>query len=104
MNTALSTFALLSVPGLPLLLAFPAFRSRISWACHIGLLPAVILLAFPAVFSIELPWLLFGSGLGIDGASRLLLAMAVVVWATAATLLRASGSRPAGTQFMMGIY
>lgn len=95
MNSTLITFALLSVPGLPLLLAFPALRARLSWPCHIGLLPAVILLAFPAVFSIELPWLLFGSGLGIDGASRLLLAMAVVVWATAATLLRVPGSRPA---------
>jgi len=97
-NTALSTFVLLSVPGLPLLLALPALRARLSWPCHIGLLPAAILLAFPAVFSIEVPWLLFGSGLGIDGASRLLLAMAVVVWATAATLLRTSGSRPAGNR------
>lgn len=95
MNSTLSTFALLSVPGLPLLLAFPALRARLSWPCHFGLLPAATLLAFPAVLSIEAPWLLFGTGLGIDGASRLLLAMAVVVWAAAATLLQAPGSRPA---------
>jgi len=93
-NSTLSAFVLLSVPGLPLLLAIPPLRSRLSWPCHIGLLPAVILLAFPAVFSIELPWLIFGSGLGIDAGSRLILAMAVVVWAAAATLLQVPGGRP----------
>jgi len=94
-NDAINAFMLLSVPGLPLLLAFPALRSRLPWPCHIALLPAVILLAAPAVFSIEMPWLLFATGFGIDGTSRLLLAMAVVLWAAAATLLCVSSSRSA---------
>jgi len=94
-NDVLSAFLLLSVPGLPLLLALPALRSRLSWPCHIALLPAVILLAFPVVSSIELPWLLFGTGLGIDGASRLLVAISVVLWAAAATLLQAPKRQPA---------
>jgi len=98
-NDVMSAFLLLSVPGLPLLLALPALRSRLSWPCHIALLPAVILLAVPAVFSIEMPWLLFGTGFGIDGTSRLLLAMAVVLWAAAATLLSASSSRSADDRF-----
>jgi len=88
-NTTLSVFLLLSIPGLPLLLALPALHSRLAWPCHLALLPAVILLAVPAVFSIEVPWLLLGIGLGIDEASRWLLAMSVVLWAAAATRLHA---------------
>jgi len=99
-NDVLSAFLLLSVPGLPLLLAFPALRSRLPWPCHIALLPGVILLAVPAVFSVEMPWLLFGTGFGIDGGSRLLLAMAVVLWAAAATLLSVSSSRSADDRLM----
>ena len=89
MNSTLSGFLLLSVPGLPLLLVLPALRSRLSWPCHLALLPAVILVAVPLTFSVEVPWLLFGTGLGIGGGSRLLLAMSVVLWAAAATLLPA---------------
>ena len=88
MNTTLSVFLLLSAPGLPLLLAFPALRSRLPWPCHLALLPAVGLLAVPAVVSVDLPWLLFGTGLGIDEVSRWLLGMSVVLWAVATTLLR----------------
>jgi len=94
-NTTLSVFLLLSIPGLPLLLALPALRSRLSRPCHLALLPAVILLAVPAVFSIEVPWLLLGIGLGIDEVSRWLLAMSVVLWAVAAALLPTPTSQPA---------
>jgi formate hydrogenlyase subunit 3/multisubunit Na+/H+ antiporter MnhD subunit len=98
-NELLSSFLLLSVPGLPLLLAFPALHSHLSWLCHIALLPAVILLAVPAVVSIEVPWLLLGTGLGISGASQLLLAMSVVLWAAATTLLHAPTNQPADKRF-----
>jgi len=94
-NDVLSVFLLLSVPGLPLLLAFPTLRSRLPRPCHSALLPAVVLLAVPEVVSIEVPWLLLGTGLGIDGASRWLLAMSVVLWTAAATLLRAPTGQPA---------
>jgi formate hydrogenlyase subunit 3/multisubunit Na+/H+ antiporter MnhD subunit len=94
-NTTLSAFLLLSVPGLPLLLAIPVLRSRLPWPRHLALLPAVILLALPAVVSIDLPWLLFGTGLALDGASRLLSGTSVVLWAAAATLLQAPTSRSA---------
>ncbi|MEA2078397.1 MAG: proton-conducting transporter membrane subunit [Pseudomonadota bacterium] len=95
MNNTLSVFLLLSVPGLPLLLVLLALRSRLSWPCHLALLPAVILVAVPTAFSVEVPWLLFGTGLGIGGGSRLLLAMSVVLWAAAATLLPAPAGQPA---------
>jgi len=90
-NTTLGILLLLSVPGLPLLLLLPTLRARLSRPCHLALLPAVILLTLPLDYSIELPWLLFGTGLGIDGESRLLIAMSVVLW-IAATFLQA----PAG--------
>jgi multicomponent K+:H+ antiporter subunit D len=84
---------LLSVPGLPLLLAFPALRSRLPWPCHIALLPAFILLLVPVVVVTALPWLLFGTSFAIDGTSRWLLAMSVILWAVAATLLRGNTSQ-----------
>ena len=87
MNTTLANLLLLSVPGLPLLLLLPALRSRLCRPCHLALLPAVMLLALPEDLSIEVSWLLFGTGLGVDGTSRLLLAMSVVLW-IAATFLQ----------------
>ena len=95
MNDLPGAFLLLSAPLLPIVLAFPPLRSRISHPCHIALLPAIILLAVPSAGSIELPWLLFGSGFGIDGASRWLLAMSVVIWAAVATLLQSPASQAA---------
>jgi len=90
MNT-IPGMLLLLVPGLPLLLLLPALRSRLSRPCHLALLPAVMLLVIPEDFSIEIPWLLFGTGLGIDGPSRLLLAMSVVLWIAATFLQAPSG-------------
>lgn len=95
-NATLSTFLLLSVPGLPLLLAFPALRSRLYWPCYIALLPVLILLTVPMGVSIDLPWLLLGSGLAIhDGADRLLLAVTALLWTAAATLLHTTTNKPA---------
>lgn len=98
MSDVLSAFLLLSVPGAPLLLAFPALHSRLSWSCHLALLPAVVLLTVPGSVSAELPWLLFGTGLGIDGVSRWLLVMSVMLWAAAAVLLHAPTGQAAGSR------
>ena len=87
MNTTTGMLLLLSVPGLPLLLLLPALRSRLYRPCHLALLPAIMLLAVPEDLSIEVPWLLFGTGLGVDGTARLLLAMSMVLW-IAATFLQ----------------
>jgi len=87
-NDVLSAFLLLSTPGVPLLLVFPALRLRLFWPCHFALLPAVILLAVPTVVSIDLPWLLLGTKLGLDGASRWLLGMTVLIWVAASSLLQ----------------
>lgn len=96
MNDFLSFFLLLSVPGMPLLLAIPALRSRLSWSCYAALLPSIILLTVPVDFSIEIPWMLFGTGLGIDGISRLFLAMSVILWVAASIFLHLRSEQPAG--------
>jgi len=87
-NDFLSVFLLLSVPGLPLLLAFPALHSRLPRSCYFALLPAVILLILPTTVSVDLPWLLFGTKLGFDGTFRWLLGMSVLLWIFAANLLQ----------------
>jgi len=87
-NDFLSVLLLLSVPGLPLLLAFPALHSRMSWSCYFALLPAVILLVLPTTVSVDLPWLLFGTKLGFDGTFRWLLGTSVLLWIIAASRLQ----------------
>ena len=76
------------MPGVPLLLAFPALHSRLPQSCYFALLPAVILLVLPATAAVDLPWLLFGTKLGLDGTFRWLLAMLVLLWIFAASLLQ----------------
>jgi len=87
-NDFLSVLLLLSVPGLPLLLAFPALHTRLSWSCYFALLPAVILLLLPTTVSVDLPWLLFGTKIGFDGTFRWLLGMCVLLWFFAANRLQ----------------
>ncbi len=89
MDTPLSALLLGLTPLLPLLLAFPALRSALPWPCHVALLPALLLLVLPTGHSIDLPWLLLGSGLGIAGGmERSLLAASVLLWAVAAGRLK----------------
>lgn len=76
----LNALLLLSVPSLPLLLAFPNWPLTLKWRTYIALLPAVILLFSPAVFSIELPWLLLGTGLGLSEDAKWLLGATVLLW------------------------
>lgn len=92
----LMTLLLLSVPGLPLLLAFPVLHSRLPWFRYLALLPAVIAVAIPESHSVELPWLLFGTELGIENSSRLLLAMSVFLWLGAMVLLPVARDRSEG--------
>lgn len=83
MNELFNMLLLLSVPLLPLLLVFPALRLLLPKAQFVALLPAVIVVVSPVTFSAEMPWLMFGSEMELDGFNRLLLAMSVLVWAIA---------------------
>ncbi len=95
MNAIVSAFLLLSAPGLPLLLAFPALHTRLPWPVHMALLPAAALVFIPVDFAIELPWFWQGAGLGIDAVSRWWLAMSVVVWGVGAAFLPVPTKRDA---------
>ena len=94
MTDSVIIFMLLAAPGLPMLLAIPALHRRLPWPAHMALLPAMVLLLFiPGSYSIELPWILWGSAaMGIDTVSRWWLAMSVVIWAASAVFLH----RPSG--------
>ena len=103
MNEILSALLLLSTPLLPMMLAFTPLRLHIPHPCYIALLPAIILLAVLSIdsysVSVELPWLLFGSGLGADESCRWLLVMSVVIWTAAMALLPANGNHAADNRF-----
>ncbi len=94
MNTSPGLLLLILTPLLPLLLAFPALHSRIFRPCHAALVPPLLLLTLPAGTTVELPWLLLGSGLAIhDQTDRLLLAMSVLLWGAAALFLHTTGKK-----------
>ncbi len=99
MNEIPGALLLLLTPLLPVVMALPLLRSRISQPCYVALLPAILLLVVPSPVSIELPWLLFGSGLGADGETRWLLAMSVVIWTAAATLQQPPAGQAADNRF-----
>jgi len=100
MNETMSLLLLLSVPGLPLLLAFPALRSFLSRPGYAALLPAIVIIASaPQFVVIDMPWLLFGTTLGIDETSRLLLAMSLVLWIASASFLHGSGNYTSDGRF-----
>lgn len=100
MNEIMSLLLLLSVPGFPLLLAFPALRSFLSKPGYAALLPAIVIIASaPELVVIDMPWLLFGTTLGIDETSRLLLAMSLVLWTVSAAFLHSSGNYTSDGRF-----
>jgi formate hydrogenlyase subunit 3/multisubunit Na+/H+ antiporter MnhD subunit len=92
MTTFTSPLVLLLVPGLPLLLAIalmfglmvkPLRRIMIllaPWAALPSLLLSIIL---PAGIVLELPWMLFGTHLGLDETARVFLFFTSILWLVA---------------------
>lgn len=76
---SLSTFMLLSVPLLPLLLAVPALHRNISLARYLAILPAFVMV-FSGDMAAELTWVLLGITLASSHEIRLLLLMSVSIW------------------------
>ena len=70
----------------PLLLSIPALHSRLPWPRYLAIIPVIVLAATPIDASINIPWLLYGTGFAIDGNIRWILGAFVVIWITAATL------------------
>ena len=88
MNSALILLLLLSVSGLPLLLAMAlmlgSLRRVILLLAPWAALPALVgsVLLTPGI-TIELPWLLFGTRLGLDETARVFLFFTSLLWLVA---------------------
>lgn len=87
MNDALYAVLLWSVIAWPLLLTWPALQARLPYPRYLAVIPALILVLFPGDFSARLPQILLGTGFYIDDESRWVLAMSVIIWLVAATVL-----------------
>jgi multicomponent K+:H+ antiporter subunit D len=90
MSEAIYGVALLCVVAWPLLLVIPAIHSRLPRPRLLAILPAMVLTVLPGDASVELPWVLFGSGFAVDHEVRWVLAMFVAIWLTAAHLAKSS--------------
>lgn len=74
----------------PLLLAIPALYSRLPLPRYLAILPAAVLVFLPGETARMLPWLFFGTGLAVDGESRWILLMSVILWLAAVAISHAS--------------
>ena len=88
MNDTLSAFLLLLVPGLPLMLApalmSPRLRPVAIYLAPLGALPALVVsLWLTPGITLELPWLLIGSRLGLDETARVFLFFTALLWLAA---------------------
>lgn len=90
MNVEVYAMLLCFVVAWPLLLAIPALHSRLPWPRYLAIIPAALLTVLPGETSLELPWLLFGTGFAIDGERRWILAMSVAIWFAAAAIMKPS--------------
>lgn len=83
----MDTVLALALPGLPLLLAAGLFLPRFGeTALRLApWVPLLALVALPVLHGkvVELPWLLLGTRMGIDGLAAPLLLLAVVAWTLA---------------------
>jgi len=86
MNIEFYTMTLWIAVIWPLVLSIPSLHSRLPWPRHLALLPAAVLTVIPIDVSIEIPWLLYGTGFAIDGNIRWILGAVVVIWFAAATI------------------
>ena len=89
MNDVLAALVLLSVPGLPLLLAValmsgPLRRGAMVLAPWAALPALVVSSSLPAGFTAELPWLLLGTQLVLDDTATIFLFFTGLLWLTAA--------------------
>ena len=93
MTALLDQLLLVATIATPLLLALPAARGATGgrWLLVLSALPALVTSLLVADWAaLDLPWLLLGAQLGLDGAGRILLFASAAVW-LAAALYAATG-------------
>ena len=86
MNIEFYTITLWMAVILPLLLSMPSLHSRLPWPRHLAIIPAAGLTVIPVDVSLNIPWLLYGTGFAIDENVRWILGAVVVIWFAAATI------------------
>jgi len=81
----------------PLLLSIPSLHNRLPWPRHLAIIPAAVLTVIPVDASINIAWLLYGTGFAIDGNIRWILGAFVVIWFAAATITLPSKDKPSSS-------
>lgn len=85
MSATITSFALVLVPSLPLVLLLfwcvPTWRPRVEVLVPWAALPALLLALFGETgVGVELEWLLFGTALAMNSLTRIFLAFTALVW------------------------
>lgn len=94
MNIEFYTMTLWIAVVWPLLLSIPSVHSRLPWPRHLAIIPAAVLTLLPFDASINISWLLYGTGFSIDENVRWVLGAFVVIWFAAATISLPSKDKP----------
>ena len=64
----------------PLLVALPGVYRRLPQPWLLALAPAAVLVATGGTAALDMPWIVFGSGLELDSGRRWLLGMTLLLW------------------------
>jgi len=86
MSEKIYAMTLLLVVVWPLLLAIPILRAHLPWPRHLAIIPAAVLILVFQDVSLDLDWLLLGTGFAIDANVRWMLMLSVAVWLMAASV------------------
>ena len=86
MNIEFYTMTLWIAVVWPLLLAIPSLHRRLPYPRYLAIIPATILTVIPVDTSINISWLLYGTGFAIDNNVRWILGSVVLIWLAAATI------------------
>lgn len=83
MSELLQDIGLWLILAWPLLVALPGVYRHLPRPWLLALAPAAVILVTPGAAQLDLPWIVFGSGLMLDGDRRWLLGMTLLLWLAA---------------------
>ena len=83
MSELLQNIGLWLILAWPLLVALPGVYRHLPRPYALALAPAAVMLITPGAAELDMPWIVFGSGLMLDGERRWLLGMTLLLWLAA---------------------
>ncbi|BAZ92852.1 formate hydrogenlyase subunit 3/Multisubunit Na+ /H+ antiporter, MnhD subunit [Thiohalobacter thiocyanaticus] len=88
MTELLQDIGLWLILAWPLLVALPGVSRHLPqpWLLALALAPAALILITPGAAALDMPWIVFGSGLELDAGRRWLLGMSLLLWLAAGRL------------------